>query len=70
MTPHHSEEQDFQETLVSRAMREMREEEAETDRETYTEGETFPFSAFYFSGFRSRSNRLPSQRHPRRHEEE
>lgn len=69
MTPH-SEEEQFHDTLVSRAIREMREEAAETDRETYTEGETFPFSAYYLAGLNSRSRRLPSQRISRRRVEE
>jgi hypothetical protein len=66
----HSEEEQFHDNLVSRAIREMREEAAETDRETYTEGETFPFSAYYLAGLNSRSRRLPSQRISRRRVEE
>lgn len=68
MTPH-SDEEEHHENLVSRALREMREEAAETDRETYTEGESFSFSAYYIAGLNSRSRRLPSQRHRRRTEE-
>jgi hypothetical protein len=53
-----------------RHLREVNEEAAETDRETYTEGEEFPFSACYFAGFHSRSHQPPSQRRPRRRREE
>lgn len=58
------------ETCTARHAREVREEAAETDRETYTEGQDFPFSACYLAGLNSRSNRLPSQRRPRRRTEE
>lgn len=65
-----SDDEEFHENPVSRAIREMREEAAETDRETYTEGQTFAFSDYYFSGLNSRSRKLPSQRISRRRVEE